>query len=173
VKSAAEGSVPTQVLTIRQYASATYNIGVNFTPDMLNSIPECPLLGAKRTLTNRCLPISIYEFTPLRGTPSKSVPRPSGIALSESLVPCDLAPDAKGRGVCPMSESAMKRCSLGALLMAAYEITKDHRAAYDLAIRAMQPLHGSATLMHVNGSRGHAAVLALFDEVIGAGWARL
>jgi hypothetical protein len=24
---------------------------------------ECPLLGAKRTLTNRCLPISIYEFT--------------------------------------------------------------------------------------------------------------
>ena len=22
---------------------------------------ECPLLGAKRTLTNRCLPISIYE----------------------------------------------------------------------------------------------------------------
>jgi hypothetical protein len=66
-----------------------------------------------------------------------------------------------------MSESAMKRCSLGALLMAAYEITKDHRAAYDLAIRAMQPLHGSATLMHVNGSRGHAAVLALFDELSG------
>src|SRR4030095_9245360 len=25
---------------------------------------ECPLLGAKRTLTNRCLPISIYEYTP-------------------------------------------------------------------------------------------------------------
>src|SRR5262249_21281413 len=24
---------------------------------------KCPLLGAKRTLTNRCLPISIYEFT--------------------------------------------------------------------------------------------------------------
>ena len=24
---------------------------------------ECPLLGAKRTLTNRCLPISIYEYT--------------------------------------------------------------------------------------------------------------
>jgi hypothetical protein len=26
---------------------------------------ECPLLGAKRTLTNRCLPISIYEYTAL------------------------------------------------------------------------------------------------------------
>ena len=24
---------------------------------------ECPLSGAKRTLTNRCLPISIYEYT--------------------------------------------------------------------------------------------------------------
>src|SRR6476659_9207371 len=23
----------------------------------------CPLLGAKRTVTNRCLPISIYEYT--------------------------------------------------------------------------------------------------------------
>src|SRR5262245_66255368 len=26
---------------------------------------ECPLLGAKRTLTNRRLPISIYEYTAL------------------------------------------------------------------------------------------------------------
>ena len=24
---------------------------------------ECPLLGAKRTLTNHCLPTSIYEYT--------------------------------------------------------------------------------------------------------------
>jgi hypothetical protein len=35
----------------------------------------------------------------------------------------ELARDVKGRGVCPMSDSAMKRCGLGALLMAAYEIT--------------------------------------------------
>jgi hypothetical protein len=28
-----------------------------------NRADECPLLGAKRTLTNRCLPISIYEYT--------------------------------------------------------------------------------------------------------------
>ena len=31
--------------------------------DMLNPADECPLLGAKRTWTNRCLPISIYEYT--------------------------------------------------------------------------------------------------------------
>jgi len=68
-----------------------------------------------------------------------------------------------------MSDSAMKRCGLGALLMAACEITRDHRAAYDLAIRAMRPLHGTATLVKVNDLRGHAAVLALFDEVIAAG----
>ena len=81
----------------------------------------------------------------------------------------ELARDAKGRGACPMSDSAMKRCGLGALLMAAYEITGEHRAAYDLAIKAMRPLHGTATLVKVNDIRGHAAVLALFDEVIAAG----
>jgi hypothetical protein len=53
--------------------------------------------------------------------------------------------------------------------MAAYQITNDHRGAYDLAIKAMRPLHGSATLVSVNDVRGHAAVLALFDEVIAAG----
>ena len=57
----------------------------------------------------------------------------------------ELARDAKGRGICPMSDSAMKRCGLGALLMAAYEITSHHRAAYDLAIRAMRPLHGTTS----------------------------
>ena len=81
----------------------------------------------------------------------------------------ELARDPKGRGVCPISESAVKRCGLGALLMAAYEITQDQRAAYDLAIQAMRPLHGTATLVKVNDIRGHAAVLALFDEVIAAG----
>jgi hypothetical protein len=53
--------------------------------------------------------------------------------------------------------------------MAAQEITQDQRAAYDLAIQAMRPLHGTATLVKVNDIRGHAAVLALFDEVIAGG----
>jgi len=81
----------------------------------------------------------------------------------------ELARDARGMGVCPMSESALKRCGLGALIMAAYQITNDRRRAHDLAIKAMRPLHGSATLVNVNDVRGHAAVLELFDEVIAAG----
>jgi hypothetical protein len=81
----------------------------------------------------------------------------------------ELARDAKCRGICPLSDSATKRCGLGALITAAYEITSGHPSAYDLAIRAMQPLYGTATLVKVNDIRGHAAVLALFDEVIAAG----
>ena len=66
-------------------------------------------------------------------------------------------------------DSAVKRCALGAVIAAAYEMTGGYRAAYDLAIRATQPLYGTATLINVNDTRGHAAVLALFDEVIAAG----
>jgi hypothetical protein len=81
----------------------------------------------------------------------------------------NLARDASGMGVCPMSDGAVKRCGLGALIMAAYQITTDRREAIGLAIKAMRPLHSSATLVNVNDVRGHAAVLALFDEVIAAG----
>src|SRR6185312_8720998 len=51
----------------------------------------------------------------------------------------ELARDANGMGVCPMSDEAMKRCGLGALIMAAYRIIPDHKRAYDLAIKAMRP----------------------------------
>ena len=85
----------------------------------------------------------------------------------------DLARDAKGMGVCPMSDEAVKRCGLGALIMAAYQITNDYRVAYDLAIKPMRPLHGSPTLVNVNDVRGHHAVLALLDEVIAAGYVTL
>ena len=71
----------------------------------------------------------------------------------------------RGTGVCPTSDTAVKRCGLGALIAAAYEITGDHL----IAIRATQPLYATATLVNVNDTRGHAAVLALFDEVIAAG----
>jgi len=81
----------------------------------------------------------------------------------------ELARAVNGMGICPMSDTAVKRCGLGALIMAAYQITNDRREAHDLAIKAMRPLHGSATLVNVNDVRGHAAVLALFDEVIAAG----
>lgn len=91
------------------------------------------------------------------------------IAYESQWCRCELARDAKGMGVCPMSDNASKRCGLGALIAAAYEIIGDHLAAHDLAIRAMQPLYSTATLVKVNDVRGHAAVLALFDEVIAAG----
>jgi hypothetical protein len=82
---------------------------------------------------------------------------------------CELARDARGIGVRPTSDIAVKRCGLGALVAAAYEITGDDLTAHDLAIRATQPLYGTATLVNINDTRGHAAVLALFDEVIAAG----
>jgi len=53
-------------------------------------------------------------------------------------------------------------------MAAAYEITHDHRRAEDLAISALRPTYGSSTLVNVNDIRGHAAVLALFDEALAA-----
>jgi hypothetical protein len=91
------------------------------------------------------------------------------IADEQHWCRCELARDARGAGVCPTSVTAVKRCGLGALIAAAYEITGDHLTAHDFAIRAVQPLYGTATLVRVNDMRGHAAVLALFDEVIAAG----
>jgi len=80
----------------------------------------------------------------------------------------ELARDVNGVGVCPTAGSAMKRCALGAVIAAAYELTHDFDAAYDLAFKALRPSYGTATLVRVNDMRGHAAVLALFDEVIAA-----
>ena len=61
----------------------------------------------------------------------------------------------------------MKRCGLGAVIAAAHELTHDYDAANDL--RSKPCVHyGTATLVRVNDMRGHAAVLALFDEVIAA-----
>jgi len=53
---------------------------------------------------------------------------------------------------------------VSALIAAAYQITDDYNRARDLAIRAVRPLHGCATLINVNDVRGHAAVLALLDK---------
>jgi hypothetical protein len=78
----------------------------------------------------------------------------------------ELARDANGIAVSPTAGGAVRRCGLGALISAAYELTNDYRGAHDLAIQALRPFYGSATLVHVNDMRGHAATLALFDEVI-------
>ena len=80
----------------------------------------------------------------------------------------ELARDVNALSVCPTDSRAERRCALGALIAAAYHITNDYSRAYDLAIRAERPLHGCATLVNVNDVRGHAALLALLDEVIAA-----
>ena len=63
---------------------------------------------------------------------------------------------------------SIRRCGLGALITAAYELTDNYDAAHELAHTALRPRFGISTLVHVNDVRGHAAVLALFDEVIAA-----
>jgi hypothetical protein len=55
------------------------------------------------------------------------------------------------------------------LVAAAYELTHDLGAASQLGHEAVRPRYGPATVIHVNDVRGHAAVLALFDEMIAAG----
>jgi hypothetical protein len=81
----------------------------------------------------------------------------------------ELARDASGNPVCPTDIRAERRCALGALIAAAYEITHDSARAHDLAIGAVKSLCATATLVNVNDVRGHAAVLALLDEAIAAG----
>jgi hypothetical protein len=80
-----------------------------------------------------------------------------------------LAEDASGVGVFPTSANAVKRCGLGAVIAAAYQLTHDDDVANELAHNALRPHCGVTTLVHVNDVRGHAAVLALFDEVISFG----
>jgi len=77
--------------------------------------------------------------------------------------------DVNDFAVSPTSAGAVKRCGLGAVIAAAYELTNDYDAAYQVGYQALRPRYGSATLIHVNDVRGHAAILALFDEVFAAG----
>ena len=71
------------------------------------------------------------------------------------------AQDAKGFDVFPNSATAVRRCALGALIAAAYEFTHNFDAAYQIGHRALRPHFGTATLIHTNDIRGHAAVLAI------------
>ena len=69
----------------------------------------------------------------------------------------------------PTSARAVKRCGLGAVIAAAYQLTHDFDAAHQLGLDVLGLHYRAATLMHINDTRGHAAVLALFDDVIAAG----
>jgi hypothetical protein len=72
----------------------------------------------------------------------------------------ELARDAYGLSVGPTDNSAKRRCGLGALIAAAYQITGDSNLAHDLAIRAIRPTHGSATLVNVNDLRARGRTRA-------------
>jgi hypothetical protein len=80
----------------------------------------------------------------------------------------ELARDVGGYSVCPTDSRAKRRCALGALIAAAYHLTNDHSRAHEIAMSAVRPLFGTATLVNVNDVRGHAAVVALLNEVLAA-----
>jgi hypothetical protein len=80
-----------------------------------------------------------------------------------------LALDKNGVVASPTSANAVKRCGLGAVIAAAYQLTHDLDAAHQLCQEVLGPHYRAAMLMHINDVRGHGAVLALFDEVIAAG----
>jgi hypothetical protein len=77
--------------------------------------------------------------------------------------------DANGLPVSPTSAKATKRCGLGALIASAYQLTHNLDEAYRLGHEALRPRYGPSTIIYTNDVRGHAAVLALFGEVIAAG----
>jgi hypothetical protein len=79
-----------------------------------------------------------------------------------------LAIDASGDSADPTSKEAVRRCALGALVAAAYQLTNDRVRAYDVALNALRPLCGSNTVVLTNDHRGHAEVLVLFDEALAA-----
>src|SRR5215471_19559158 len=79
-----------------------------------------------------------------------------------------LGEDGNGVSVSPTSANAVKRCGLGAVIAAAYQLTHDFDAADRLGYEALRPRYGATTVIYVNDTIGYAAVLALFDEVIAA-----
>ena len=80
----------------------------------------------------------------------------------------DVALDEDGNAVCPTSGCVVRRCALGAVIAAGYELTHDLNKANELAFQVLRPHYSTSTLVRVNDMRGHAAVLALFDEIIKA-----
>jgi hypothetical protein len=79
-----------------------------------------------------------------------------------------LAIDGFGVSADPTSREAVRRCALGALIAAAYQLTNSREQSFELAANALRPLYGSNTVVLVNDHKGYAAVLALFDEAMAA-----
>jgi hypothetical protein len=77
-----------------------------------------------------------------------------------------LALDENAVVVFPTNDRAVKRCALGALIAAAFELTRDYDKADRLAHQALSPDCSGAKLINTNDTEGHAAVLGLLDELI-------
>ena len=77
-----------------------------------------------------------------------------------------LAVDQFGISADPAGDEAVRHCALGALIAAAFQLTHDRRQAYELALNALRPPYGSNTIVFTNDHKGHAAILALFDEAM-------
>jgi hypothetical protein len=76
---------------------------------------------------------------------------------------------ARGKGGVSVSvgdSSARRFCAMGALILAALELTGDIQRGRELAYRAASTISQTGSLVFVNDHRGHAAVLALFDKAI-------
>ena len=77
-----------------------------------------------------------------------------------------LAQDEWGNSVVPTNVRADRRCGLGALIAAAYQFTGDYDQAMALGTSVVR--RSCARIVGVNDAKGHAAMLALFDEAIEA-----
>jgi hypothetical protein len=76
---------------------------------------------------------------------------------------------ARGKGgvsVTVQDGSARRYCAMGALILAAFELTGDIGQARELAYSVASKISGTGSLVVVNDHQGHAAVLALFDKAI-------
>jgi hypothetical protein len=76
---------------------------------------------------------------------------------------------ARGKGgasVPVMDRSAQRHCAMGALILAAFEVTGDVRRATELADSVSRMISKTGSLVFVNDHQGHAAVLVLFDKAI-------
>ena len=66
------------------------------------------------------------------------------------------------------NRSARSFCAMGALMLAAAEICNSTSDAADLAHNVSTTMCPDRSIVFINDHVGHAAVLALFDQAIGA-----
>ena len=81
-----------------------------------------------------------------------------------------LACTANGRRVAWHDQSAIKWCALGAIYRAAYDLVGDRKEAVRIGNEVAKSISRTRwfrmRLPTINDSRGHTAVLAVFDEAL-------